>query len=429
MFLLVSLAFSSTTADLTAPFVLDNEGKINHWEFGGAALVQDMSVTLVPPIQFKRGSTWTNIQIPTGIWSIKAIFSISQGDGGGIGLWITDKYSVSGELNGGPRVFRGIGCLLTRIEAGETIGLSLVHNKGTKVIEMAKLTNPDRKIAFSEDDHVIVTMKFNDYEKTVSVELENGDHRISIKDKPLTIDITDLYIGITAQNNGFVSRVDLMTVRFDIDGDMAHSHERDVSFTDDVPSGNYQPEMRTRLRNPVFVKTTKVLDRRDENRGKFTSDVIQTNEVLDVVKELTTASNSVASFKELNEFVRGNLMSYTQKWHKRTMRIVEQGQKARNIMGAAWNYTNEMVNSLSTTVKMNSAKTTFKVVDLAELMATEVGKMDEDTQKAVEKHQSPFLMKFLVNAACVELGILILFFIALQRPEFKEKLFAKKRVH
>ena len=115
------------------------------------------------------------------------------------------------------------------------------------------------------------------------------------------------------------------------------------------------------------------------------------------------------------------MMGYTQKWHKRTMRIIDQVRHARNVMGAAWNYTNNVVEALSEATKRNSARTVLRVVDMAELFTEETGKMDQDTEQAIASRGTPVMTMVFVGMAAVELVFVIIFVILLQSADFREK--------
>ena len=111
---LAILAFSGrTTADLVPPFESPDQRRIGYWEFSGAAKIFPESIMLVPPIQFHKGSAWTNVEVPGGDWSLALALRVSASDaGGGAALWFVDTYGADGPINGGPSRFKGLGVLV-----------------------------------------------------------------------------------------------------------------------------------------------------------------------------------------------------------------------------------------------------------------------------------------------------------------------------
>ena len=408
-------ALASTSADLVAPFEMDEDGKIGYWEFGGSVIVEDTQIRLVPPVQFKRGSAWTNVEVPSGKWTLRVELAIDEGTGGGgAAIWFVDDYRATGELNGGPRKFTGIGVILTIVDGGYAIDASVIENTGNS------LAYESRGIRLEIDgrDTVVAEVELDMDRKTVAVAVRNGPNAIKLPAQSLTVDLSESYIGITAQCDQLTSRIDLVGVSFQLDPRAVQGEARNVAAADASHGGDYVPETRSILRNPVFSATERVFAAME--RGGFEQGV-STDMVLDIVNELSVASNAVASFADLNSFVAGTMMGYTQKWHKRTMRIIDQVRHARNVMGAAWNYTNNVVEALSAATKRNSARTVLRVVDMAELFTEETGKMDQDTEQAISGRGTPVMTMVFVGMAAVELVFVIIFVILLQSADFREK--------
>ena len=104
-----SVISCATTADLDPPFDDVDGRSVGLWEVGGAAEIHGSRVMLVPPIQYHRGCAWTNVQVPSGDWSLTTKLQIYETDGGGgFGVWIVDKYNADGPIYGGPLEFKGL---------------------------------------------------------------------------------------------------------------------------------------------------------------------------------------------------------------------------------------------------------------------------------------------------------------------------------
>ena len=415
VFVLLRVALASTSADLVAPFEMDEDGKIGYWEFGGSVIVEDDQIRLVPPVQFKRGSAWTNVEIPHGQWTLHVRLGVDEGTGGGgAAIWFIDDYRATGELNGGPRHFTGIAILATVIESGDALEISLIENAGNSI------TRDTRGVRLPVDgrDFITITAEFVGHKKLIRVTAKSGTNAIKLPEYTFAVDLTDSYIGVTAQSDQLTSRIDLVSVTFDIEsGDTAET--RDVASAAPSHGGDYVPETHSILRNPIFAATERIFSVMDN--GGFAVGTVSTEHVLDVVDELTRVSDSIASFSDLNAFVGGTMMNYTQKWHKRTMRIVEHVRRARNVIGAAWNYTSTVLENFDAMTKKNSGRTMLGVIDMMELFTEETGKMDKETGKALESRGTPLITQVLVGMAAVEMVMVFIFFALLQSKTFREK--------
>ncbi|OHT11016.1 Legume-like lectin family protein [Tritrichomonas foetus] len=440
-FFLLRFILSTTSADLLPPFELSSDRKVGYWEFGGSSIVQQDVIMLAPPVQYNKGYVWTNVEIPTGSWSITYKLKIHTGTGGGgFGLWFVDKYGASGPLHGGPVSFKGIGILgtLRSSEKDDSYHLhfNILQNNGNDNYGINTLPKANKEIPLDRSQPFYIQLQFSNNQLSAYFSTKEGQKGTEIATTKITANIRDGYIGVTAQSDAYTSRFDLYGVEFELGistADNAHSGSsktntdsssgsskpRQASFGKDAPSGHYSPEIKNLLRNPVFEKTLRELNTFITENEKNPGDATPTD-VLDIISEMNTASYDVASFKELNSFVTQTLMPYSQKWHTRTLKIIDHVQSARNIMGAAWNYTHEMMDNMNATIKMSSVKTTFKVIDLAELLTSEADAVLEDDSLIGEQSG---LVSLLVKGAIVEFAALVIFFILIQFNSVKEKIF------
>ncbi|KAK8888886.1 Protein ERGIC-53 [Tritrichomonas musculus] len=423
---------SETSADLVPPFEIDSENKVGFWEFGGSSIVQQNNILLCPPVQYNKGYTWTNVEIPSGSWSVTYKLQISSGTGGGgFGLWFIDKFGASGPLHGGPSNFKGIGVVGTvHTQKAEEIYINILQNLGKDIFAVKDLGNPNGTIVFDPKSPFYITLEFVNKKLMVYFSKTDNSKGNMICQTEINVNIRDNYIGLTAQSDSYTSRFDLYSITFQLgvdSSDNAHSgsstssKQRDASLGKDAPSGHYNPETSEALRNPVFQITLQEYKDLDglPNRNVVSRDATA-DRLLTVIDEMNRASFDVASFKELNSFIINQLMPYSQKWHTRTLKIVEHVQQARNVMGAAWNYTHLIINNMNSTMRLNSVKTTFKVIDLAELLTSEADSALETDEELVK---SSFLVKILVTCAVVEIIALAIFFILIQNESFRSKIF------
>jgi hypothetical protein len=411
-----------TTADLGPPFHTDDKGRIGYWELGGSATRFEDCVNLVPPIQYKRGAVWTATELPGGAFSIDYAFRVSEGtSGGNLGFWFVDRYGADGDLGGGPSVFRGIGVVMTvrRTTRGSqpSLGWHLIqHRERAAVDREAELVQPGVVVPWSRAPSARLTVAFG-AGRGLRVTLACGGAETVLFDTAVTADLAGAYIGVTAQSDVFTSRFDLEAVRFTLP---AQSRAREgVGFGDEPPRSHYLPDAEGALRNPVFAKTARVLLAQLNGTGAFTQSPVGSRDVLDVIGELTRASNGVASYGELNDWVRLTLVPYTQKWHRRTAKIVDGIREARNVMGAAWNYTESIVAALNGSVLANAERAAFKLADLGGRFQAEAGQLAQTTGA----QRGSASARAFVAFAILEVAFVAFFFILMQRRDWRMAIF------
>jgi len=433
LFLLIFLSFSETTADLVPPFEIDSNGKIGFWEVGGSAIAYESFITLSTPTQFSKGCVWTNVAFPSiNNWSVAFTLHIHQTTGGGFGFFFSDRYAADGTLNGGPNVFKGAALLGNIINMEDnTFGLQLsfIFNKGTVKLSSKELPSPDYVLPFSRKSPISFELKFDNERIRVFATTREGSYQY-LFDKRITVDLSKSFMGISAQSDRLISRIDLYSVHFQIP-EQNSKPNRQNSMGHSVPSSHYIPEAQTRLRNPAFNRTLVELIRYDESEGNIRTESSAIN-VLDVINEITTASNDVASFSDLNSFVRNNILNYSQKWQTRTIKLVERVNKARNVAWAAYNFTQDLVIAFNSTMKESLVKTNMKIIDLAELMmdVSEKG-VDENNELGdlADDVNRNGIITWLLSAAVAEIIGVVLLVIFLNIPCINRKLIGTLHKH
>ena len=427
MFYLFFNFFSSTSADLISPFEVDSKGKIGFWELGGSALPYEKYITLSPPIQFSKGCVWTNVQIPSNNnWTIDLNFHIHQTTGGGFGLFFVEKYGMDGNLYGGPNIFKGIALLGSIIQNNDqsfSIALHFLQSKGGSKFNTNNLPKPDYILDFSRRNIISLQLiRSKNGFLVYGSSKENPKKLNYLFNKNINIDISKNYIGLTAQSDRLINRFDLYSIKFLVNDDIIKNN-RPQSMGNSIPSSHYTPETFYRLRNPSFNLTILEL-LQQESTGGLINGNSSVFDLLTIIDEINNASYDVASYSELNSFIRNNILNYSQKWQQRTLKLIERVQKARNVAGAAFNYTFEIMEVFNSTMKQNLLRTSMKIIDLAELLldVSENG-VDENNEltEMVDDVNKSNLIKILLYGAIIELIGLILLILFLNVPYINQK--------
>lgn len=440
LFILFSFIFSKTTSDLKPPFETDKDGNVGYWEFGGSAGVRDDYILLVPPIQYNRGSAWTNVALPKGTWSLVYNLQIHEGSGGGgFAIWFIDKYGGYGQIRGGPQQFRGIGLvgdIVTNENRSHSLKFSFLQNKGNVVFNPQELPN-QLFYKFSRNNTITIKIRFSGENVDVFV-TDGGKKEAHLYSEKVKVDMDELFAGITANTDAYTSRIDIKTVKFKLGKNEEEQKPnvdengyeiRKASMSVGSKEATYQPETMDILRNPVFFETKKVLSEYMNvvpkmPKDQIVSGVTSASRILNVINEMFYASTDVSSFSELNEYIKGTLTKYAEKWHKRTVKMIENVKKSRDIFGLAFNYTEAIVNNFNSTVSKASIKTALKVIDLGELISQVVENdiEENDAETAIISSNSK-IVQIMVIGAIVEFFLLVLFIVLLQNKNIQSKFF------
>ena len=365
LFLFYSFISSSTGGDLVPPFVLESKNKVGFWELNGFSVVHDDYILISPPIQFTRGSLWTNLEFPDKDWSVQFELGISEGTGGGgFAIWFIDKYGADGNLYGGPSKFRGIavsGSVQT-VSDQTQISFKLLQDHGT--LEFHKALDSDATIYLNEKTHVNITLRVSFqsgfmYLHYISEETNDWKQLCKMLVK---VDISKNYLGITAQSDQQTSRFDLYSLNFSI----IENSRKDASI-EHHSTGHYSPEFTLRLRNPKFHQVLIEMGRKEESPDSESTAI----QLLDVIHEINGAVYDAASFSDVNNFVTNTLSPYTQKWHRRTLKVINDIQNAMNVYGAVWNYTNILINDFKSDLQKSAKKIASKIENLEEILLSE----------------------------------------------------------
>ena len=415
---LAILAFSGrTTADLVPPFESPDQRRIGYWEFSGAAKIFPESIMLVPPIQFHKGSAWTNVEVPGGDWSLALALRVSASDaGGGAALWFVDTYGADGPINGGPSRFKGLGVL---VNVGFDGGLEIrVLQSGSRDEDHANLPPPVANLEFADGRLFELKVEFSGTQLVVLID------NVEVHREVLLYNLAKLFIGITAATDRRVARVDLAGVKFDLDtsGYVEELQNHQYVLKDHIPP-RYQPKEATRLRKPSFNITIDELQAYEE-QGRYVRES-SPNRLFDVIEELGNATQYVASYGELSAFVRETIMPFSEKWQRRTMKMVERARHARNVTGAAVNYTRDMINAFKAELGANAIRTTQKIFNLESILADVAeGGIDEtgELQRMVNDVSNSKTMRTVVIVSLAELAGLIIFLIFVNIPAIKAKI-------
>lgn len=349
---------------LRPPFQLSSDNKIGYWEFGGSTVVMNDSIQIVPPIQFKKGCAWTNVEVPTKDWRISYDFKFSEGDNGAkVGLWITDKYADEGSLAGGPSVFKGVVVIISLEyrEEKNYIDFYLIQNRGLQQINLENV-KPVSSLEYRLSSIINVMLEVNLH--TIDIKIGKLKTEKLIHAADLIVDISQNYIGITAITEQNCAKIELTDLYFSLLNNHEIRAKRKVAMIR-WSSGSYTPNQIFHYRSPEFQKMYIEHIRLEEQPNASAS----FNTVIEVIDEANRVAYETASFYELNHFVRQVIVPYTTKWYQRTLKIADVVKSSHQVLNAGFNYTNSVLKTLNDTIIDNVERFSRKSSNLAELFS------------------------------------------------------------
>lgn len=364
-----ALCYGSTVGDISPPYFPDANNKVGHWSIAGSSLIMEDQILLVPSVQFKKGCMWTNCQLPKDKWSVQVDMQFYQGNGGSdIGVWFIDRFAADGDFFGGPKAFKGLAVLI-RAEGDDENNRTLkfyIRESIGEELPPNTLDQPDG--IFYYDPNEITPIDFEFRGKTITIRSvgDGSDDLLLVCRKDFTVNLKDAYMGITAMNNQLSMRVDVSCIIFETSADTIKMSDikREVNFDSQQFSG--KTAQAEGLRNPHLKRVRELaaeLKNGTENGREATAE-----DVIAIADELTMASFDSISYAELNSFVTYQLLPYASKWHRRTLKIVDDARRARDVIGSAWNYTAVLLDGFNSSMQEALSRTASKVVELGDLI-------------------------------------------------------------
>jgi hypothetical protein len=367
LFMLILLfgggVFAASSPDLSPPFYVTTKGRIGYWLISDPSIIREDLIILVPPIQHRWGHAWCTLPLPPGEWSIDFTLSITEGTGGGgFAIWLIDQFAMTGPFYGGPSSFSGVavtGAVFANDNGSTYLNLDIVQSKKTETHRPFNETHlPMASFSLSRDPFTLRIRVSPDFIRVSRV--FSTDLVIPLTSANLTVNLGNAWIGISAVSDMFTSRIDLRSAKFD------SLNFLDFTSTNAIQKALHQPRIetpRTVYRHPCFeLMTAEIGNLTSEDREKTAA------EVLAVVREFADVVPDVATFGQLNRFVKRSLETFVVGWHRRTFKMMERAAATRAVFWAAFNQTQALVELFNSSVYQMVNKTETKIVRLSDFL-------------------------------------------------------------
>lgn len=399
MILLAIIGFlgGPTIADLTPPFFQTEQKQVGVWDFGGVSTIYEDKIILAPPIQYHQGSAWSHMPIPSTNWSALFEFGIEDGTGGGaIGIWIINQFGINESI--------------TNKEPNITGIVVLAHiNKDKIEIQLAQPEITNNFTVPIINSGVILYLSFSSGSVTIGdidPETKEINNQITCN---LTTKLSDKYLGVTAQSDEYTSLITIRRITFDIgsfSGNEIHNIANEIISADP----HVVPKILHRLRNPMFVSMRTELEEYEKNRGNlnfYNSTTL--NELLAAIDEIAEVNDDVATFNDLMDFVQNTITPFTQSWHKRTNKIVEYAEKAKEMTEEACKSVSLIANEFTSIKNQTLVKTELKLASIQRELLQSVINISVDNSTLVSSMALTEIRNIFLIIGVIETVFVIIF--------------------
>ena len=396
---LAELCWALMNADLVPPFIGDESGRrLGMWDLFGSSLIYDDHILLTPPIQYRTGSIWLSAASPVGNWSMQIDVSIHKQNGGMFAIWLSKTFgpeqSISTTMSANDPV------IVAKVEQNGTIEFVLIeptrHAKSLHVVT----SNPILNFYFAAGRAVVGII--NDETKDIVDMFE------------FSVDMRNRFVGIQAQTDERVSEIAVQSVTFHV-SDTREKWTAVNGTTRVSGDGRYLPAIVPVLRNPAFFAMRIELTELEKTRGDLSGAASSALSLITVIDELNQVSADVASFNDLNTFLKMTISPYVETWAKRSNRISACLDEARMMTTS----TGETARALAADVGSMINKTITKTGCGINSLQSELEKTLRETiqiipQEIVDECQADIIARYVFQTTILEAIVLVLVLVVMQ---------------
>lgn len=369
LFYLFGTILSESNSDLYPPFVLDANQEINSWSLHGSAIVNFDKLVLLPAVQHKMGSIWSNIDV-TGI-PFEIVYKLSISDvvqNASFAFWFISEFAVDGLFFGGPKSFTGFSIPVKLKSVDDTrysLDFHMIVNDGEteydqETIDRSKITS----ITLQQEQPIFVKIKVSKgYMNLYAYQKESKSSKIySTK---LENALADKYIGLSAISDRHTANIQVEHVRLDVVKKTKKIVNRIVpkrSFKTD-----YAVHFVGEFRNTLLNVTRREHDNLHMGRELSSS----RDTIFDIIEEINMVGWQVATFKDVNHLLKETVTPFADKWLRRSIKALDRIKAASDAIGASNQFIEDIAFGLRDELNAKLDKTKGKVIKMAEILAKE----------------------------------------------------------
>jgi hypothetical protein len=411
---LLSTVAQAIPPALIPPFQTDIDGNVDDWIFSGFSLIKSHEIVLAPPLAGHRGGAWLSTPVKNNAFTHEVSLTLSCFAGGGsFGLWLTAHFGSDGEICGGPRSFRGVAVL----------GRVVVDENQTQYVQLSAVAGNNDDIArVSASPFVVFPVVGDEVNLTVRVASKDGRNFVfaartspkwAAKDEILHPNPPrNFFIGVTAQNLKFFTKVALRSARF---SNSTEFSEEDAVYARLNSDPHVDFPRNERLQSYRFDVVEKEIQRISDH-------VPESNfsQVLHVIDELNAAAYDVASFKELNRFLQYNLQPYAEKWQKRSIKVFLYTVFMSNSVTRLLERNKALFRRFNTSAQLVTSRSRQNMEDLGKVIQDAADQSNAEYEYFVEELTAHIVSQGLIIGGIVEVLVVVVLFVILQIKDRKK---------
>lgn len=342
--------------DLKEPFELEENNTIKSWKLFGSSRVQEDKLILLPPIRRAHGAIWTDTILPATNWSIRTdILLVEPSETFSFAVFYIKEPTHEFYFHGGPPKIEGLAIIGEFIRENRThlkFTLNSIQSDGKVDLRTAPLPEPDMSFYAATSTRFGLIISFSDNRIISGIDIGDGNI-IKGAEMEAKLDYNQYYLGITALNGAIESGFILENLEVSLN-DGAQSNffffHGDDPFQ--VPS---QPEYYSvsteetlQFRGASYREMEKQMTLRKAAHGNLWLGGLYNDTkgdtVLTCIDETLVATSEMGTFSQINEYIKYDLQSYVQKWHKRMTKACRSMQEVRKLIDENRNSATAMLN-------------------------------------------------------------------------------------
>jgi hypothetical protein len=422
--LLPTFAFSEAV-DLTPPFIADQQHNIGKWTLFGDAQASEDSIIVVPPIQDKKGSVWTDSQFPYTNWSVQFQLSVVVPSfHSGFAIWFVNEFVPTGPFFGGPPQFNGIAIIGDISERAHEYILQIhfMQSLGKEDLIAAVLPEPAVSIPLMKETDLTLQFILHDDE----VQFFYGptpDKLALLQTEPILTNLTGNYLGFSGMTTEYTSAIFLKQVLCREHGTAPAEEAQPIASGFKKPRKvvrhRYYFERKERkLRSPQFIRLEREMELRDQLEGDvgyFIFEKASAQDVFSVLAACDDVSHGLATYGDLSQLIQFNLNSFSMKWSQRKVRLSDSVREMDTTVFSTFNQTQTLISAFKDAIHNTLTRSVKKATALGELISemADLGlNIDEETESATSG-----VPRMLLIAATVECVVITLVLIL---PRFQQ---------
>ena len=416
---LLVLSRAALTADLSPPFYPTDRNRVGYWDVVGASVAYEDYILLVPPVQHRSGGVWSTLPLPYGEWSIdfRLRVDVVGTGGGGFAFWLIEDHGASGTFYGGPTSFRGV-CIVGAIFLGPSeqriLRLKLIQSDGSDTHAWLSRDEPaDAELPLTNE-----TFDIRLHVSEAAVDIQHGSE--VLLNETLKVGLGKAWLGLTAMCDDTTSRIEVIHGRFAVIEymKMRVGEAEEMQHRRRRSRGHTPPVQERVLRNPTFALMRKEIETVINTEGPLEGEK-SVEDVLKVCDEFVDVMSDIATFSEVNDFVRRQLMPYVQGWQRRSFKIIENVERSKELLVDAMERSIALISIFNESVNEMVNKTDRKLVRLHDLL--EDLAENRDLTPSVDA-KTAWFFNLMLYIAFIEIVFVCVFYVIQGIPAISERL-------